>query len=241
MKRNPERKSGAALIESCVVLMILCLILFGVLQVSYLVGARDVLAYTSMASARSAQVGLNDFMLEKTARVMSIPTAGPILNPSVRGMGVPDGLTAGQRWDNASAFGRGVSGYQYRLERGRIPHYLGAEYASWLPGILDYDNWQTSVTTVQVTPVELSQTGSDILDVGVAQQVPMVMPFARFYALLVPSVEIIPVFRSDKRGLAENGYGANIESGTFSVPSIRMATSLEVENHAAYYLGGESE
>ncbi|MDA3835731.1 MAG: TadE/TadG family type IV pilus assembly protein [Spirochaetales bacterium] len=233
MKKHPEGKSGAAMIESSVVLVLLFLILFGLLQTSYMVSARDVLSFSSMATARSAQVGYNDFMLKKTARITSIPTAGPIRTPSVRSTGgFRNVQTAGERWDNAVNLRSWVSSTQYNIERRRIPAYLGAEHPGQLSAILDYDNWQMNDTLVRVTPVEGTQSRADLLRVGVGQNVPMVMPFARAIAELIPSAVFVRVYRTNSRGL--EGDGA---VHVFEVPAIDMASTIEVENHALYYLG----
>lgn len=234
MRGNPIRKSGSSLVESCIVLALLCLILFGILQVSYLIGSKDVLSYAAMASARSAQVGYNDFMLEKTARVISIPSAGPIINPNFRRSGAPDSLTPGERWDR-SLHGR-VYSRQFYTERYRIPFYLGAEERSYLSGILDYDNWQAGDTLIQVSQLEGSQADAALLDVGVSQNVPMVMPFAGVFARLLPDRNMVRVYRSDTRGLAQNTWSAEATAGNFEVPAVELQNSIRVENHASYYM-----
>ncbi|MBN2703461.1 MAG: hypothetical protein JXR23_04545 [Pontiellaceae bacterium] len=223
MRRHPEGKSGAAMIESSVVLVLLFLILFGLLQGSYMLAARDVLSYSSMATARSAQVGYNDFMLEKVARTASIPTAGPIRTPNISNRS-----GAGSRWDDAVDFGSGGSSWQYTVERQRIPAYLAAELPSQLRAILDYDNWQMGDTQVRITPVEGTQSRDELLRVGVGQNVPMMMPYARAIADFIPSAVFVRVYRSNT---------SDGQSHSFTVPAIDMADTIEVENHALYYLG----
>ena len=225
MKKHPEGKIGAAMIESCIVLLLLFLILFGLLQASYMVAARDVLSFSSMATARSAQVGYNDFMLEKVARTASIPTAGPIRNPNISGgSGAHSASSPGERWDGAVSFGSGGgSSVQYSAERARIPAYLAAESPSQLRAILDYDFWQTSDTSVRVTPVRwASWPGGTLLHVGVGQCVPMMMPYASALADFIPSAVRVRVYSSE---------------GWITVPAIEIASRIEVEDHASDYLG----
>jgi hypothetical protein len=225
MKKHPEGKNGAAMIESCIVLLFLFLILFGLLQTSYMVAARDVLYFSSMATARSAQVGYNDFMLEKVARVSSIPMAGPIRNPKISGgSGALSASSPGELWDDAVSFGGGGgSSLQYSAERARIPAYLAAETPSQLRAILDYDFWQTSDTSVRVTPVTWGGwPRGTLLHVGVGQCVPMMMPYASAIADFIPYAVRVRVYSSE---------------GRITVPAIEIASRITVEDHAYDYLG----
>jgi hypothetical protein len=114
-----RHKRGQALIESCLVIAIVCLIFFGVFQISQLFAAQEVLDYASGRGARAITVGFNRFMVDKTVRVGVIANAGRMTNPSYQG---------GPAAENA-------------IESARIPLYLGAEYQGQLHAILDYANW----------------------------------------------------------------------------------------------------
>ena len=81
MRGRKGHKEGSAIVESCLVMAILCLVLFGILQVSYIIAARNVVNYSAVATARAASVGLNDFMLHKVSRYICIPAAGPAETP----------------------------------------------------------------------------------------------------------------------------------------------------------------
>jgi len=215
MKNTPKRSVGAALVESCLVMAMLCLILFGILQVSYLVAARDVISYTAVAASRSASVGFNDFMIFKATRVISIPTAGPIITPQVSGGGSPAGSTGGQMWDTAV---RDVPySEQYWQERYLIPFYLGAEEWNELDAILDYENWHD--IDVRINSNLLGAPDDNMVEVNVYQYVPMVFPFARaFYR-----GNMAQVSRS-------NGDIAD------EVPRVFMKESVRMENHSALYM-----
>ncbi|WP_372806215.1 TadE/TadG family type IV pilus assembly protein [Pontiella sp.] len=77
MTGSRKNKEGASIVESCIVMILLCLILFGILQVSILTAAHDVLLYAASAGARCATIGYNDTMVEKTIRVAALPSMGP--------------------------------------------------------------------------------------------------------------------------------------------------------------------
>lgn len=73
----PQNRQGSTIVESCIVMILLCLILFGILQVSMVTAAHDVFLYSASAGARCATVGYNDGMIEKTVRIAALPTLGP--------------------------------------------------------------------------------------------------------------------------------------------------------------------
>ena len=203
--------------ESCLVIIMLCLILFGLLQVSYLIGARDILAYASVGVARSAAVGFDDFMLYKTARMLTIPTAGPMLTPDTTASVRPSGATRGAMWD--SAVETHASSEQYWAERYLIPFYLGAETPAEARAVLNYDNWEQSSTRVRTPEIIGSEASADILDVPISQYVPMAMPFAAAY------------YRMNMYTLHRTDASTQIE-----VPHALMRESAAMENHAIYYL-----
>ncbi len=114
-------KGGQALIESCLVIAVVCLIFFGLFQISQLFAAQEVLDYAAGRGARAITVGFNRFMVQKTVRVGAIANAGRMINPAYQG---------GPDIENA-------------LESARIPLYLGAHNSGQLQAILDYEHWNT--------------------------------------------------------------------------------------------------
>src|ERR1035437_1927236 len=98
-------RRGQAIIESSLVLALVCLVLFGLFEISQLFAAQEILDYAAARGARAETVGFNRFMVEKTVRVGAIPNAGRLINPVVSG-----GPAA-----------------QSDAELARIPLYLAAE------------------------------------------------------------------------------------------------------------------
>lgn len=138
-----HRQSGQALIESCVVIGILCLLLMGLLQLSQLYMAQEILHYAAGRGARARAVGFNDFMVFKTVRASTIANAGPLTSPTINlPAGTPLTLRLGQRFRSrvpvTTANGPSAQG---AIERARIPLYLGANWHSQLRPILDYEDW----------------------------------------------------------------------------------------------------
>ncbi len=114
-------RSGQSLIESCLVLIVVCIVFFGVFQISQLFAAQEILNYAAARGARAKSVGFNQFMVYKTVRVGAIPNAGQLANPDTLG-----GPAA-----------------QEEVESARIPLYLGADNEGRLGAILDYSAWDS--------------------------------------------------------------------------------------------------
>jgi hypothetical protein len=213
-----ERKAGAAMVESCLAVIMLCLILFGILQVSYLIMARDVITFSAFASARALTVGMKEDFIERVARTASIPTAGPIITPSslVDFAGLADD-TQGAMWDRA--LGEGPQSDQFWVEHYLIPFYLGANDDANLNGILNYLNWRNSDTKVSV---ESSEPGDDEAEVTVKQYVPLAFPFARVF------------FRENMGQIIRRNEAGGYEYR--EVPLYLIEQTVKLENHSALYL-----
>ncbi|MCF7817144.1 MAG: pilus assembly protein [Kiritimatiellales bacterium] len=208
------QKQGSALVESCIVMMLLCLVLFGILQVSYLVAARNVINYTAIATARAAAVGLNDFMLYKVSHYASIPTAGPNRIPGGFGSERPAGTTAGSMWENAIAREHAPKSSlgAYELAVKEAYHMAGT---TAFKSILDYDNWQREETGIRF---EYARDKDDVITLQVEQSVPLVLPFSQvFFGHLAP-VETV-------RGRGVGAY-----------PAKRIKAFAAIEDHSELYL-----
>jgi len=115
-----QGQAGQALVESCIVIALVCLILSGFFQLSQLYAAKEISAHACFRGARAKTVGFNDFMVAKVVRTATIPNAGKMTFPEIYG---------------------GPLG-QMAMERGMIPLYLDADW-SMLDGILQYEDWDT--------------------------------------------------------------------------------------------------
>jgi Flp pilus assembly protein TadG len=76
MQGFPTGRAGATIVESCLVMVLLCMMLFGILQVSIVTAAHDVLVYAASAGARCATVGYDEATVEKTIRIAALPSMG---------------------------------------------------------------------------------------------------------------------------------------------------------------------
>jgi len=116
----------------------------GLLQVSQMLAAREVLYHAAARGARAKTVGFNHWMVVKCARVAAIPNCGRMTEPPFEN--VDENLRAlvsssrpGELWDRALR--AEPSSLQYEIERARIPEYLGSENWGHGNAILDYSRW----------------------------------------------------------------------------------------------------
>ena len=171
-------RSGQSLIESCIVMALVCLLFMALLQISQIFAAKEVLNYAANKGARARTVGLNNFMVYKVIRVGSIANAGPMTSPDFERSQFPYELdptedTLINIW--SSALTAAPSSQQYELESARIPEYLGAEYIGRLNALLDYERWDT---------IRAWQPGwvlSESIDITVNQDYPLWVPMHRLF------------------------------------------------------------
>ncbi len=142
-----ETRAGQSLIESCLVLALICLAFFGVFQISQLFASQDVLDYAAARGARAKTVGFNRFMVFKTIRVGAIPNAGRLVAPTFVG-GPLDQLNVETR----------PSG---------IRHYLASDEWGGGDDLLRYEGWDF----IGIEPPTL------LADNTLHMEVPQAMPF----------------------------------------------------------------
>lgn len=216
MTLSHGHKEGAALVESCLVIALLCLILFGILQMVYVVAAQNVINYSAVATARSAAVGMNDFMLHKVSRYTTIPTAGPVRVPSGFGGVRPEGESLGAQLLNAVSPQNDPRSALGQYEAGVYQSYHLASPSVYMD-MLDYDNWQREETAVSFTVAEDSKL--DMLHVEVKQRVPFTLPFSRVFLGHLPTAQV-------ERGGELGAY-----------PAKEMSAQVTIEDHARLYMG----
>lgn len=175
--RRDRARSGQAILESALVIVLISFVAFGVLQLAQLYVARSVLTASAAAGARARSVGFNQFMVQKVARAAAIPTAGAMEYPVVpRDPALASfwgSRSAGTLWSAALHGGGGVSP-QAAVEIALIPHYLEAEHAGRLNAILRYERWPD-------LRIQQSLPSGGMVGVRTEQEVPLVFPFHRAF------------------------------------------------------------
>lgn len=174
-----ESRSGQSIIESCIVMGIMCLVLLGVLQLSQLFAAKEILNYAASRGARAKAVGFNEFMVWKTMRVGVIPNAGVISSPEIEraasSLAIDTPTALWESWN--SVFRETPASTQGETEQSRIPLYLGSDSRNQLQPILDYEDWDT------VSVDDPTEDESGMVSATTSQDYPLRIPMhTAFYA-----------------------------------------------------------
>ena len=177
-----KAKRGQSLIEACLAMGVICLVFFGLFQVSQLAAAREVLYHAAARGARAKTVGFNRFMVSKAIHVAAIPNSGRMLEPDftnedfmLRDMVAT--MRPGELWDEV-LHNTEPSSIQQAIESARIPEYMGSENWARANFILDYEDWDELGWSQPAMPPDGS-----ILDIHVSQDYPLRIPLHRaFYA-----------------------------------------------------------
>ena len=113
-------KAAQAIAESVIALFFVIVAFLLAWDGLRLFAERQFVEHAAQRAARARSVGLNRFMMEKTARVAAIPASGESMLSRIGGEKM-----------NAT------------VEVGRIPDYLASETPQLARGILDYERWPT--------------------------------------------------------------------------------------------------
>jgi hypothetical protein len=208
-------KRGQSLIEACLAMGVICVVFFGLFQISQLAAAREILHHAAARGARAKTVGFNEFMVAKAIRVAAIPNAGrmvvPIfINENLELQQMVQTQGPGELWDNVLS-NTDPSSLQQNLESARIPEYMGSENWAQADFILDYDDWDS----IGWTFPSLVPDGT-LLEVHVSQHYPLRIPLHRvFYAPEPVIIDGYPVDTVDLDGYAtiENHYPLYLDDG----------------------------
>ncbi len=209
--RRSNARNGQSLIESCLAIALICLVFMGMLEVSRLLTAKQVLNHAAACGARARTVGFNDWMVNKVVHVAAIPNAGRMTTPQIEN--IDTFLRAqtgrylsgrhkqpGSLW--SSLLSATPSSSQYPIEISRIPEYLGSPYRERAMNILDYEDWDS----ISCQP-------------GTAN--------------FVPQDQTIEV---TSRQTFDNWLFGNSHKSFYSDESIELTGKYEIENHCRLYL-----
>lgn len=176
-----RRRSGQAMVESCIALIFICLLLFLFFQLCLGFASRDVLDHAAARAARARTVGFNNWMVHKAMRVAAIPNAGRMLEPT----DIPIGddpvldhslrlMTPGEVWDMALL--SSPTSPKVAVELARIPDYLAAPWRERADYILDYERWDD--VTLHHAGI-LDPSLSDTIRIRVRQPIDMLISVVR--------------------------------------------------------------
>ena len=170
------------MIESVIVIMVSCLFFFAMFQYSHLLSAKLVLDHSAARAARARTVGLNHWMVEKSAKAAAIPVSGKCLTDLTADGAVEDtGLAAilgratpGRVWN--AALRAPAQSARAQIEYARIPDYMDSLNSPTSSEILDYERWEHMTVTVD-EPLILDGSMPGKLSVEVSQRQPLFFSF----------------------------------------------------------------
>lgn len=151
----------------------------GLLQISQVFSAREILHHAAARGARCKTVGFNEWMVTKSVNVASIPNAGRLTTPDFENndlalQAMVATLRPGELWDEVLEEAD-PSSQQYRLESGRIPDYMYSWDHASAAHVLDYEHWDSVHRDVR--------DNYDSIRVTTRQEYPLWVPLrAAFYA-----------------------------------------------------------
>lgn len=177
MRVTPSRRlAGQAMIESVIVMLVICLLFFGLFQLAHAFASREILRHAAGRAARARSVGFNRWMVTKVMRVATIPNAGRLTAPVIDfpdpalGQAIAT-LGPGALWDWSLA--ATPPSARAHFERARVPEYLASENHARADHILDYERWDdihgTGLGGGGLLPGAISQ----VHEVHVRQQYPL--------------------------------------------------------------------
>jgi hypothetical protein len=181
--RNPARsKSGQALLESFGVILLLCLILFGMVQLVLMMTATEMIQFSADSAVRAKAVGLNEFMASKVSVIASIPNSGARTAPN------PRPGTSGTDWENQRNAGDAFD-LSFRNVRSRsdeivyFPGYLETLHAGQAMAMLNYERSAYALTRngFEVSHPRFTYLGA-LVRAEVSQEYPLTMPLFRTFS-----------------------------------------------------------
>ena len=152
--RSGER--GSTMIEAVICMLVICLILFGLLQVFYVTAAQMITDYSAFRAARSETVGFNEEIVEREGKLKAIAASGR--------MRFPIDMTSESTgsYPFSSAIG------QFYWERLAIIDYMKMrrtlKYEYWHPEYNVNKNHSTSYTVTSVSQGDTFTAYAKFLD-----------------------------------------------------------------------------
>ena len=143
-KTRAKKQSGQAMVESILVLLLICFCFFSIFQYASLFSSRLILQHSAACAARARAVGFNEWMTRKSALVASIPAAGKRLSPDLSDLGT--GMPSSEKvrkefdlWEYALRSSTRSPGTV--VEANRIPEFMEGINEPTARAVLDYEYW----------------------------------------------------------------------------------------------------
>lgn len=138
-------QKGQTILESTLSMLVLCLILFGLLQIFHLSVAQMITDFASFYSARSRATGFSNYLVTRTSRAAAVAASGPLEWPSTLETGTGQNIQAAEE----TAIHEYINGERW------------LEYQYWF-GENEYgEEWSSSAETPQTVLIEANNEELD--------------------------------------------------------------------------------
>ncbi len=170
-----HHRSGQAMAESIVVILLLCICFLAFFQYAHLFACKTILNHAATRAARARTVGFNHWMVRKSALVAAIPASGDRLTPPPSGLSQAviaalQGDRVGDVWDLALISPAYAAGAQ--MERSRVPDFMDSVNHPTSEEILNYELWDDTYVDLD-EPLSLDGESGGTLKVTVRQHHPL--------------------------------------------------------------------
>jgi len=169
--RKKHLQRGSSIVEGVIAILLICLILFGLLQVFLIYTAQEFTDYASFRTARSLSVGFNDTLARVEARTRAIPVSGSVLTPSdLKTTSYLDYFTSSTYKQSD-----GVYEYYYRLRRAIRNYMEGYRY-------MECEYWMGENSYETKLEGKFSRREDKVVSEVKFTNYPLRLPFARAFS-----------------------------------------------------------
>ena len=168
--KKTHLQRGSSIVEGVIAILLICLILFGLLQVFLIYTAQEFTDYASFRTARSISVGFNDTLAKVEARTRAIPVSGTVLTPSELK------TSSYKEFFTSSSYkqGDGVYDYYYRLRRAIRNYMEGYRY-------LECEYWMGDNSYETKLEAKLIRQNNRVTSEVKFENYPLRLPFAQAF------------------------------------------------------------
>lgn len=169
--KRTHLQRGSSIVEGVIAILLICMILFGLLQVFLLYTAQEFTDYSAFRTARSISVGFNDTLARVEARTRAIPVSGRVLTPSdLKASSYSDFFTS-----SSYKQGDGVYEYYYRMRRAIRNYMEGYRYMECEYWMGEQDPYYTKLEA------GLKRKNEEVSAKVEFEKYPLRLPFARAF------------------------------------------------------------
>lgn len=175
-KKHLQR--GSSIVEGVLCMLMICLILFGLMQIFLLYTTQEMTEYVSFRSARSLSVGFADELTVIEARARAVPVSGSVLIPSELRALKSDKVSftsAKYRQDN------NAYDYFYRLRRAILHYMEGHRYIECDYWIANSPNSSSEIQRETYLDTGFTTRSDRVISETGFRKYPLRLPFAKAF------------------------------------------------------------